>query len=99
MNFESRPPKIFQWMGTYLQNIGSDAHIICRAEGHHNTVWIGPDGEIIQGRSGSKFTVLGNGDLLIKKLTFDDMGMFKCIVSNEHGEDFAETFVYPTATV
>lgn len=110
-------PKIYQWMGTYLQTIGSNAHLICRAEGGHKTVWVDPAGEVIQGDHNDKYSVGGlkkkktciislwcqkvlkNGDLVIRKLTFDDMGMFKCIVTNHHGEDMAETFVYPAAEV
>ena len=41
--------------------------------------------------------VLSNGDLIIHDLTFSDMGMFKCIASNQNGEDMQETFVYPHA--
>ena len=39
--------------------------------------------------------VLENGDLMIHSLSFDDMGMFKCLVRNKMGEDMKETFVYP----
>ena len=41
--------------------------------------------------------LLTNGDLLIRDLAFSDMGMFKCIVRNDFGEDMKETFVYPHA--
>ena len=41
--------------------------------------------------------MLTNGDLLIRDLAFSDMGMFKCIVRNDFGEDMKETFVYPHA--
>ena len=41
--------------------------------------------------------MLANGDLLIRDLAFSDMGMFKCIVRNDFGEDMKETFVYPHA--
>ena len=41
--------------------------------------------------------LLSNGDLLIRDLAFSDMGMFKCIVRNDFGEDMKETFVYPHA--
>ena len=45
----------------------------------------------------SKYRLLSNGDLLIRDLAFSDMGMFKCIVRNDFGEDMKETFVYPHA--
>ena len=44
-----------------------------------------------------KYRLLSNGDLLIRDLAFSDMGMFKCIVRNDFGEDMKETFVYPHA--
>ncbi len=83
-------------MGTYLQLIGTDAHLICRAEGGpHVTRWRGPLEQELQ--TGDKYKILGNGDLLIRGLTFDDMGMYKCEVTNANGADMKETFVYPHA--
>lgn len=38
-----------------------------------------------------------NGDLIVRGLTFDDMGVFRCVVRNTLGEDYTETFVYPMA--
>jgi hypothetical protein len=43
------------------------------------------------------FQVLPSGDLYIHDLSFEDMGMFRCMVSNEFGHDMKETFVYPLA--
>ena len=49
---ESRvaPPQITQWMGTYMQEMGTDARLICRAQGPGSleVVWMGPDDEVIQ---------------------------------------------------
>ncbi len=55
LDFGSSPPVIFQWMGTFLQLIGTDAHLICRAEGHHSTVWKGPQDHVLQ--DGGKYKV------------------------------------------
>ena len=38
-----------------------------------------------------------SGDLLIFNLGFEDMGVFKCRIENDYGDDDAETFVYPHA--
>ena len=38
------------------------------------------------------------GDLIVRNLTFDDMGNFQCLVKNLNGSDKIETFVYPLAT-
>ena len=90
-------PQIFQWMGTYMQVQGMEAHLVCRAEGHHTTIWIGPDDAILQ--SNERFEIRKNGDLIIKDLSFNDMGLYKCLVKNDHGEDIKDTFLYPMAAV
>jgi hypothetical protein len=87
-------------MGTYMQVLGTEAHLVCRSaddfgDDDKKTFWVGPDDEAIVG--GKKYEQLSNGDLLIRELAFSDMGMFKCIVRNEYGEDMKETFVYPHA--
>ena len=50
-----------------------------------------------------KYVAVGNGDLVVRELSWSDMGMFKCVARNEFGEDMREAFVYPldtpTATV
>ena len=38
------------------------------------------------------------GDLIVRNLSFEDMGNFQCLVKNIHGSDMIETFVYPLAT-
>jgi len=43
------------------------------------------------------FQIMPSGDLYIHDLSFEDMGMFRCLVSNEFGHDMKETFVYPLA--
>ena len=40
---------------------------------------------------------VGNGDLVVRELSWSDMGMFKCVARNEFGEDMREAFVYPLA--
>lgn len=88
-------PAIYQHMETFMMEMGNEAHLICHANGPHATKWIGPNEKpVIEGK---KYKILANGDLLIKDLTFEDMGMFQCIVKNKYGHDMAETFVYPLA--
>ena len=55
--------------------------------------WLGPDGKILS--STDKTNVLENGDLIIRDLSWSDMGGYQCVVSNEDGEDQSTTFVYP----
>ena len=37
------------------------------------------------------------GDLIVRNLSFEDMGNFQCLVKNINGSDMKETFVYPLA--
>ena len=43
------------------------------------------------------FQMTKNGDLIVRDLSFEDMGMFQCLVKNLNGHDMIETFVYPLA--
>lgn len=36
-----------------------------------------------------------SGDLLVKDLSWSDMGEFTCTAKNAFGKDVADTFVYP----
>lgn len=91
------PPTIHSWFSTYIQTIGSSGKLTCSSQGSPVTRWIAPnDQEIV---SGSKYKILPNGDLVIFDLSFEDMGMFQCKVSNNYGHDMKETFVYPLAVM
>ena len=70
LDYESTPPKIYQWIGTYLQPIGQDARLICRAEGQRSIYWIGPTDQEIDADNG-KYKVMPNGDLLVLGLRPD----------------------------
>lgn len=39
--------------------------------------------------------VLPNGDLLISRISWEDMGSYTCIAQNSLGQDKVESFVYP----
>eukprot|EP00096_Caligus_rogercresseyi_P009790 TRINITY_DN3397_c0_g1_i1.p1 TRINITY_DN3397_c0_g1~~TRINITY_DN3397_c0_g1_i1.p1 ORF type:complete len:278 (+),score=45.58 TRINITY_DN3397_c0_g1_i1:417-1250(+) len=95
LDFEDSKPVIFQWMETYMQILGSEAHLVCRSEGHRSITWLGPNNERIH--DNGKFLIQSNGDLLIKDLNFGDMGMYRCLAKNPLGEDMKETFLYPLA--
>lgn len=63
-----------------------------------DTFWLGPNDEPLL-ENPDRFVLLPNGDLIVRDLTFSDMGMFKCLARNEFGEDMKEAFVYPLAAV
>ena len=79
-----------------MMEMGLDAHLKCLTVGKHSTTWLGPDEEPLPVNS-DKYQILPDGSLIIKTLTFDDMGVYQCVVKNSYGHDMAETFVYPVA--
>ena len=78
-----------------MMEMGLDAHLRCVTVGRHSTTWLGPDEEPLADTD--KYKILPDGSLIIKSLTFDDMGVYQCLVKNSFGHDLAETFVYPVA--
>lgn len=83
------------WTKTRLELIGSDVRLFCRSQGFPkpSVTWLGPDGKILT--SADKTNVLENGDLIIRDLSWSDMGGYQCVAANEDGEDQSTTFVYP----
>ena len=89
-------PKISQYYTTFMMEMGLDAHLKCLTVGKHSTTWLGPDEEPLPAKS-DKYQIMLDGSLIIKSLTFNDMGVYQCIVKNSFGHDMAETFLYPVA--
>lgn len=108
-----KPARVHMWTHNKLEIIGQDAILYCRAAGSPapRVRWTGPwssDEEQAQlelsehylgGRDhdSEKYHVLPTGDLLVRDLSWDDMGSYTCTVSNEHGSDSVSTFLYPAA--
>jgi len=93
---EASSPIINQWMDTYMQMIGMDALLLCRAAGPHETYWTTPNKQIVDLKS-EKYQMTSSGDLIVRNLSFEDMGMFRCTVKTASGFDIKQTFVYPLA--
>jgi len=88
-------PVINQWMDTYMQLVGRDALLTCRATGPHETYWTTPNNMPVDLES-EKYQMTLRGDLIIRNLGFADMGMFQCTVKTVNGgSDRIQTFVYP----
>ena len=84
------------WTHNILELIGSDVQLLCRAGGHPapTTSWIGPEDNKIT--NSDKFKILENGDLIIRDLSWDDMGNYECVAQNQLGSDRTTLFLYPT---
>jgi hypothetical protein len=89
-------PTIHQWSEMYMQTTGADALLTCRSAGPHEIYWIGPNGQPVDIK-GKKYQMTEQGDLIVRNLSFEDMGNFQCLVKNINGSDMIETFVYPLA--
>lgn len=90
------PARIHMWTRTRLELIGSEVRLFCRASGSPQPTlsWVGPDDTPLT--TSQKYTVLENGDLIIKELAWEDMGGYTCVAANANGEDRSLTFLYPT---
>ncbi|GAU92049.1 hypothetical protein RvY_04194 [Ramazzottius varieornatus] len=100
-----KPARITMWTDTRMELEGSDVKLFCRASGSPTpkVAWE----KVIEGESGeeeiqivqndAKHKMLPNGDLLVRKVTFEqDMGRFVCVAQNDMGLDKAKMFLYPT---
>lgn len=59
--------------------------------------WTLPDDKLVSSEMKDKYEILDTGDLLIKDLSWSDMGSYVCSVSDEQSSDSISTFVYPAA--
>ncbi|KAK9887317.1 hypothetical protein WA026_021625 [Henosepilachna vigintioctopunctata] len=89
-------PRVTLWSPTYMDVIGREVFLPCKGEGNPrpDTRWVGPQGEMI-GSGNDRISALSNGELRIRSVSWSDMGVYSCIVSNSLGQDSAETFLYP----
>lgn len=88
-------PRISLWAPYYMDVIGTNVVLPCRTFGNPkpSQMWFDPEGQAI-GEEG-RVSVLSEGELSIRSLSWDDMGAYTCIVRNMVGQDKVETFVYP----
>jgi len=87
--------RITMWTESRLEFIGLNAQLLCRTSGDNVQIdWYSPDGNKIDFIN-SKYTLLNNGDLFIKKLMWEDMGEYICIARNNLSQDKITSFIYP----
>uniref|UniRef100_A0A8R1DLX3 Ig-like domain-containing protein n=1 Tax=Caenorhabditis japonica TaxID=281687 RepID=A0A8R1DLX3_CAEJA len=88
------PPTIVQYTDSRFEMEGNTGTLVCRTDRLATIAWTF-EGEILN-NSEEKYEVMPNGDLLVKRLEWSDMGTYECIASNKYGEDRVETFLYPS---
>ncbi|XP_071090238.1 zwei Ig domain protein zig-2-like [Haliotis cracherodii] len=88
--------QVYMWTATRVEFEENRVQLFCRASGSPapRLTWYDAEGEPIQ--PGHKYEIAENGDLIIKNINWFDMGVYTCTASNKHGEDSAESFLYPT---
>ncbi|XP_015790460.1 zwei Ig domain protein zig-3 [Tetranychus urticae] len=96
---ELKKPQIAMWTHTRIENLDSPVILFCRTDGRTEAQikWINSDGrELTPFTVDGKYDILSNGDLLIRKVTWDDMGSYYCVAENQYGQDKIESFLYPS---
>ncbi|CAI2355739.1 unnamed protein product [Caenorhabditis sp. 36 PRJEB53466] len=82
------PPTITEWTMIRLERIGNFAHLQCRTDQPAKFSWTF-GGNLIDTADGH-FTLLENGDLLVKDLVVANQGIYECTAFNGNGESTQE---------
>nr|CAD7448564.1 unnamed protein product [Timema bartmani] len=90
------PARISTWSPLYMDVMGNDVTLPCRAVGNPRPAiyWLDGDNKLIA-ENEPRYKVLPDGDLFIYKLQWSDMGGYTCIASNTRSRDMTTTFLYP----
>ncbi|XP_042855759.1 zwei Ig domain protein zig-4-like [Penaeus japonicus] len=90
-------PRIYQYAPQALAHIGHDITLPCRQQGQDSAVtWFLHNSPLPQ--DSSKYLVLSNGDLVVRRVNTQDRGMYKCRVASTLVNglfDQIRTFLYP----
>jgi len=95
---EAGTPEIATWSPTLMVEEGTDAVLRCRAMSGEvvTTTWLNDKGERL-GEKGERHSVTASGDLVVRDVSFADMGTYTCRLTNKLGSDQVDTFLYPLA--
>jgi len=91
-------PEIAVWKETLLVEEGDTATLPCRVQDSpldYRISWTNTAGQDPTLENTNKFSVQQNGDLVIRDVTFSEMGQFTCTVSGTGGSQSIHTFLYP----
>jgi len=87
------------WRQTLLLEQGDTAVLPCAVQNDvlgHEVMWQSAEGEPLPGNDARR-SVRPNGDLVIRDVSFADMGQYTCTVTGFGGSDTVHTFLYPLA--
>jgi len=94
---ETGTPEVATWSPTLMVEEGTDAVLRCRAMSGEavTTTWLDDKGEELG--KGERHSVTESGDLVVRDVSFADMGTYTCRLTNKLGSDQVDTFLYPLA--
>lgn len=94
---EAGTPEVATWSPTLMVEEGTDAVLRCRAMSGEvvTTTWMKDKGE--QLGEGERHSVTDSGNLIVRDVSFADMGTYTCRLTNKMGSDQVDTFLYPLA--
>jgi len=97
---EQGSPEVAVWSPTLMVEEGTDAVLRCRGMSSETTVttttWLNDKGEQL-GKKGKRHSVTDSGNLIVRDVSFADMGSYTCRLTNKMGSDQVDTFLYPLA--
>lgn len=88
-------PRITYHERMHLELVNSNVVLPCKvhARPKAEVLWTDDEGNPVE--DNQRFKLLPNGDLLITKIRWEDMGSYNCIARNTFGTDKADVFLYP----
>ncbi|KAB0791232.1 hypothetical protein PPYR_03032 [Photinus pyralis] len=91
------PARIVLFNTIYLDNIGSDIALPCRAVGNPtpDVLWLDPSERVVSSTADGRLSILSDGELRIRSIRWDDMGVYTCVARNTLAQDSISTFLYP----
>ncbi|KAF5283996.1 hypothetical protein FQR65_LT13630 [Abscondita terminalis] len=91
------PARIVLFNTIYLDNIGSDIALPCKATGNPtpDIIWLDPSEHVVGGNGDGRLSILSDGELRIRSVRWDDMGVYTCVARNSVAQDTISTFLYP----
>uniref|UniRef100_A0A1A9WLJ4 Ig-like domain-containing protein n=1 Tax=Glossina brevipalpis TaxID=37001 RepID=A0A1A9WLJ4_9MUSC len=88
-------PRIVYSERIHMELVGSNVVLPCKvhARPRAEVTWLNVEGNRIE--QSHRYKLLPSGDLLITKMKWEDMGVYKCIARNGMGKDSIDVFLYP----